>query len=363
MTTQRQMIFWAVALVVALFLFWYFQGVLLPFIAGFVMAYFLDPLADRLERVGLSRLAASAVIVITAVLAIAGVLGALVPVLGNQIGLLIADLPQLSKQLVTLANDLEPQWLKDMTAQGNFDLQASLSNFGGKMVVWATGLGATVWSGSMAFFNIVSLLIITPVVAFYMLNDWDRMVAKVDSWLPREHVESVRAIARDVDVSLAGYIRGQGTVCLILAVFYALGFTLVGLKSGFAIGVMTGVLTFIPFFGALLGGGIAVAVGLLQFWPHEAALLGVVGVLAVGQFAEANFISPKLVGESVGLHPVWLLLSLLVFAYALGFLGLILAVPLAATTGVLVRHALVRYLQSDIYSGVGKPAPRQPKHD
>jgi len=171
--------------------------------------------------------------------------------------------------------------------------------------------------------------------------------------LPRDYQNDVRGIARDVDTALAGYIRGQGAVCLIMATFYAVGYTLVGLKSGLAIGLMTGLLAFIPFFGALIGGSAALVVGFLQYWPSEISLLWVFAVLVVGQFIEGNFLSPKLVGESIGLHPVFMMLALLGFSYVFGILGLILAVPLAATTGVLVRHGLARYLNSSIYLGHG----------
>jgi len=357
MTTQRQLIFWLVALVTLLLLFWYFQDVLLPFIAGFVLAYFLDPVADRLVRLGLPRIAATALIIASAVLAITGVFVLVVPVLGNQAAKLISEVPALSQQLVAMGNDTAPQWLKDMMNQGGFDLQSSLADYGGRAALWVAGLGSTVWTGSKALLNLASLLVITPVVAFYLLNDWDHLVAKIDSWLPLDHRDDIRLIAHDVDTALAGYIRGQGTVCLILAVFYGLGFTLAGLKSGLAIGLFTGLLAFIPFFGALLGGATALLVGLLQFWPQETALLGVAGILALGQFVEGNFLSPKLVGQSIGLHPVWMMLALLSFSYVFGFLGLILAVPLAATTGVLVRHGLARYLASDIYRGHDKAAP------
>ena len=353
MTSQKQIIFWAVALVVALLFFWYLQDILLPFIAGFVLAYFLDPLADRLERLGLPRLAATGVIVASAVLLVILGFVLVVPALGTQMAKLVAEVPQLSAQLVQLTNQFAPQWLKDMVANNGGDLQTTLADYGGRAAVWLAGFATTLWSGSKALLNVVSLLLITPVVAFYLLLDWDHLVARVDQWLPRDHKDEVRLIARDVDAALAGYIRGQGTVCLIMATYYAAGYSLVGLKSGLAIGLMTGLLAFIPFFGALLGGAAALIVGFLQFWPLEISLLWVAGILVAGQVIEGNFLSPKLVGHSIGLHPVFMMLALLGFSYVFGILGLILAVPLAATTGVLVRYGLVRYLRSGIYLGQG----------
>ena len=353
MTSQRQIVFWVAALAVTLLFFWYLQDILLPFIAGFVLAYFLDPVADKLERFGLPRLGATAVIIASAVLILVLALVLVVPALGNQAAKLVAEVPQLSAQLVQLTNDFAPQWLKDMVTNNGGDLQTTLADYGAKVAVWLAGFGATLWSGSKALLNVVSLLLITPVVAFYLLNDWDNLVARVDSWLPRDHQTDVRIIAHDVDTALAGYIRGQGTVCLIMATYYAAGYSLIGLKSGLAIGLMTGLLAFIPFFGAMLGGAAALVVGFLQFWPNEISLLWVVGTLVIGQFIEGNFLSPKLVGQSIGLHPVFMMLALLGFSYVFGILGLILAVPLAATTGVLVRHGLTRYLSSSIYLGQG----------
>ncbi len=351
MTSQRQIVFWVATLTAALFFFWYLQDILLPFIAGFVLAYFLDPVADRLERAGLPRLAASSVIIVSAVLILVLAFVLVVPAMANQAAILVNEIPQLSAQLVQLANEFAPQWLKDMVANNGGDLQSTLADYGGKIAVWLAGFAATLWTGSKALLNVVSLLLITPVVAFYLLNDWDHLVARIDYWLPRDHQFALRIIATDIDVTLAGYIRGQGAVCLIMAAFYAAGYTLVGLKSGLAIGLMTGLLAFIPFFGAVLGGAAALVVGFLQFWPIEVSLLWVLGVLVIGQFIEGNFLSPRLVGHSIGLHPVFMMLALLGFSYVFGFLGLLLAVPLAATTGVLVRHGLTRYLTSGIYRG------------
>ena len=355
----KQFAFWLIALVVTLFFFWYLQSILLPFIAGMVAAYFLDPLADRLVRLGLPRILATTVIILGVILAIVIALLVVLPPLANQIGKLVSDIPDLSRQLMQMGNDLAPAWLKEFLANNGSDLQSTLTDYAGKAALWLVGFVKTLWSGSQTLLNLFSLCIITPVVAFYLLNDWDRLVAKVDTWLPRDNLGNLRAIARDVDTALAGYIRGQGTVCLVLAVFYAVGFMLVGLKSGLAIGVMTGLLTFIPFFGAAIGGATAIIVGLLQFWPNEISVLGVVAVLGIGTFVESYYLSPKLVGESIGLHPVWMMLALLAFSYVFGILGLLLAVPLAATTGVLVRHGLARYLASDIYLGGPKKNARR----
>ena len=278
-----------------------------------------------------------------------------VPVVADQLVKLVADLPILIKSLVERFNEQAPQRLKDIVANSGTDLQGQLTDYAGKAAGWIGGFLGSLWTGGRALISVVSLMVITPIVAFYLLADWDHLVAKVDSWLPRDHVEELRAIARDIDSAMAGFIRGQGTVCLLLGIFYATGLSLVGLKSGLAIGFAAGLLSFIPYVGALIGGLMAIGVGLVQFWPNETQVLLVVAVFIIGQVVEGNFLSPKLVGGSIGLHPVWMMFSLLAFSYVFGFLGLLLAVPMAAATGVFVRYGLQRYLNSKFFTGVVAP--------
>ena len=353
MTFQKQAGFWVAALLAVIFVLWLLQTILLPFIAGFVLAYFLDPVADRLEKFGLPRVAATAVILLVAIFLVVLAMVMVVPVVIDQSVKLAAEAPTLVHALVEKFNDWAPQRLKDMLASSGTDIQSQMGDYAGKAALWIAGLLASLWSGGWTLINVVSLLIITPIVAFYLLADWDHIVAKVDGWLPRDHQEEIRSIARDIDRAMAGFIRGQGTVCLILGTFYAVGLSLVGLKSGLAIGFAAGLLSFIPYVGALIGGIMAIGVGLVQFWPNEVQLLAVVAVFGIGQFVEGNFLSPRLVGGSIGLHPVWMMFALLAFSYVFGFLGLLLAVPLAAATGVFVRYGLNRYLNSKLYKGVG----------
>ena len=355
MTLQRQVTFWLLALFFVIMILWLLQTILLPFIAGFVLAYFLDPVADRLEKLGLPRIAATALILLAAILSLVFVGLMVVPVAIDQLVILAAELPNLIKSVVSRFNDLAPQSLKDMLANSGTDIQSQASTIAGKAASWLAVFLSSVWSGGVALMNVVSLLVITPIVAFYLLADWDHIVAKVDGWLPRDYLEEIRGIARDIDTAMAGFIRGQGTVCLLLGIFYAIGLSLVGLKSGLAIGFAAGMLSFIPYVGALIGGILAIGVGLVQFWPNEMQVLLIVGVFVAGQFIEGNFLSPRLVGGSIGLHPVWMMFALLAFSYVFGFLCLLLAVPMAAATGVFVRYGLRHYLRSRLYTGVPQP--------
>jgi predicted PurR-regulated permease PerM len=215
------------------------------------------------------------------------------------------------------------------------------------------GFLASIWSGGRAVFSVLSLLIITPVVAFYLLLDWDRVLVTVDGWIPLQHRTTVRGLAGDIDNAIAGFVRGQAVICLVLAAFYAIGLTLAGLNFGFLIGLMTGLLSFIPFVGAATGFLVAAIVAIAQFWPDWTPILMVVGVFLIGQALEGYVLSPKLVGAKVGLHPVWMMFALIAAGYLLGFIGLLVAIPLAATIGVLLRFALRKYLESPIYTGRG----------
>ncbi len=351
MTLQRQAGFWLIALLAFVGLLWLLQDILLPFIAGFVLAYFLDPVADRLEKLGLPRIVATLAILSVAIAVVVVAVLVVVPVLADQALKLAQDLPELAKALIARFEELTPQSVKDMLARAGGSTSGSLGDVVGKATGWVATFLQSVWSGGMALVNVVSLLVVTPIVAFYLLADWDHLVAKVDSWVPRDHVEEVRTIARDINTTMAGFIRGQGTVCLLLGLFYAVGLSLAGLKFGLAIGMGAGLLSFIPYVGAIVGGVLAIGVGLVQFWPDYSSVLIIIGIFVAGQFLEGNFLSPKLVGGSIGLHPVWLMFALFSFSYLFGFVGLLLAVPLAAAMGVLVRYGLRRYLASKLFTG------------
>lgn len=356
MTLHRQVLIWSAALAALIAVMWLLSAILLPFIAGLVLAYFLDPVADALERYGLPRLAATGLILLTAILILTTALVILVPVLNDQLARFADDLPSLIESLVARFDEFAPLWMKELVANSGANVQGSITEVAGKAAGWIVSLLSSILSGGMALVNLLSLMVVTPIVAFYLLVDWDSMIAKVDSWLPRDHADVLRQLARQIDAAMAGFIRGQGSVCLLLGAFYAVALSIAGLKFGLAIGLLAGFLTFIPYAGALIGGVLAIGVALVQFWPDYVSILMIAGIFALGQFIEGNFLSPKLVGKSVGLHPVWLMFALFAFGYVFGFVGLLLAVPMAAAAGVLVRFALGQYLQSPLYLGTGARA-------
>jgi predicted PurR-regulated permease PerM len=202
----------------------------------------------------------------------------------------------------------------------------------------------------------ILFLVVVPVVAFYLLMDWDHMVARIDDLLPRDHAPVIRQLAREVDIVLAGFVRGQLSVCLILGVFYAVSLMSVGLQFGLIVGAIAGVTTVIPFIGALIGGALAIGIALYQFWGDWFQIGLITAIFGFGQFMEGNVLTPRLVGKSVGLHPVWLMLALSIFGAIFGFAGLLVAVPVAACLGVVARFALSRYRESPLYKGTDSSA-------
>lgn len=353
MSLERQVAFWVVALAVFAGFLWLLSDILLPFIAGMALAYLLDPLTRRLERTGLGR-TLSALIVIAFILVVLVVIVILVaPILGAQLFAFIENIPGYVDRLQSLIADPNRPWLAKIFGSQAADPGKSAGGLMAQGAGWLAGFLASLWSGGRALVSLFSLLIITPVVAFYLLVDWDRMLVTIDGWIPVPQRETVRGLAREMNAAIAGFMRGQAVICLILGVFYAVGLTLAGLNFGFLIGFMTGVMSFIPFVGSLTGFLVAGGVAIAQFWPNWLPILAVVGVFLAGQALEGYVLSPKLVGPRVGLHPVWLMFSLLAFGYLFGFVGLLVAIPLAAAIGVLARFALRQYLASPLYTGGG----------
>jgi predicted PurR-regulated permease PerM len=222
---------------------------------------------------------------------------------------------------------------------------------------WLGTLVQKVWDSGKSIISLASLLVVTPVVAFYLLYDWDRMVATVDGWLPRDHRKTIHNLLVEINEAVAGFVRGQGTLCIILGAFYGIALTIAGLNFGLLIGLFAGLVSFIPYVGSLSGFILSVGVALVQFWPSWIPIAIVVAIFIVGQFLEGNILQPKLVGESVGLHPVWLMFALFAFGSLFGFTGMLVAVPVSAAIGVIVRFALGRYLASELYWGHDKGGP------
>jgi predicted PurR-regulated permease PerM len=348
MRVERQVVFWIAALLVFVLLLWLLHEVLLPFVVGAALAYLLDPLAERLTRHGMSRLVAALIILGAFVVVFAGLCIIFVPLLAEQLASFIDHVPAYVHRLEALVTD--HPWLKSIlgpTAGGEKSVTALVS----KSMGYLTEALPTLWSKGAALLSLFSLLVITPVVAFYLLADWDRVIATFDELIPLQQRDTVHGLFGEIDKALSGYLHGQLLVCVILGAYYAIGLTLAGLTYGALIGVVSGFLTFIPYAGSLTALVVSFGVAVAQFFPDWSRILIIVAVVLVGQLVEGNVLSPKLVGESAGLHPVWLIFALLAGGYLFGFVGLVLAVPLAAAAGVLLRFALGRYRDSTLFTG------------
>lgn len=353
MVWHKQVIFWVSILVLVVVLAWFLSGVLLPFVAGFALAYFLNPITTRLEGWGVNRIVASlAAIALTLLLGITLLL-LVIPIFGSQLASFIQRMPEYIMKLQSMmaVEGGRAEWLRNFIGDRMPSIQQGLGDLLAQGTTYMLTLIQSIWTGGQALISVFSLLVITPVVAFYILIDWNRMVDKVDSWLPLKHRDVLRKLAGQMNQAIAGFVRGQSLVCLILGSYYAISLSMAGLNFGFVIGFVSGIITFIPYVGSLTGLVLAGGVAIVQFFPDYTMIAIVIAIFIFGQFVEGYVLSPKLVGESVGLHPVWLMFALLAFGYMLGFLGLLLAVPLAAAVGVLVRFGIEQYLESQIYTG------------
>lgn len=349
MTLTRQMTFWLLTFIGVIVSLWILREILLPFVAGMALAYLLDPTTSRLERFGVERFIAALVMIGLVVLAFIFLVLLIAPILGTQLWQFIDNMPGYASRLQALITDPNREWLRKIVGEGITETQV------GDLVRQGAGWLATflrsLWSGGQALISIFSLFVVTPIVAYYLLSDWSRMIDVVDGWVPLHQRETVRALGREINAAIAGFVRGQTAVCLILGSFYAVSLTVAGLNFGLLIGLVSGLITFIPYVGSMTGLVLAGGVAIAQFFPEWVPIVTVLTIFFVGQFVEGYVLQPKLVGESVGLHPVWLIFALFAFGYLFGFVGLLLAVPLAAAIGVLLRFGLRQYLASPFYTG------------
>ncbi len=349
---QRALI-WGGGFVVLLVLIHMLREMLLPFIAGLAVAYFLDPLADRLEEKGCSRLAATAIITVAFFLILATGLILIFPLLQTQIVSMAERLPELfalvrqiaDSALIMAKSVLPPD---AMERAGN-----AAGDYSGTLVSWLKTLAARVWSGGMALFELASLIIITPIVSFYMLLEWDNIVARADHLLPRRQASVIREQLSLIDQTISAFVRGQASVCLVLAGYYGIALSVIGLEAGLLIGVAAGLISFIPYVGAMSGIIVGVGIAIVQF-DTVGPIGGVAAIFVIGQVAESYVLTPRLVGDKIGLHDLWIIFALMAGGTLFGFTGVLLAVPTAAVIGVLARFAISRYLQSPLYLGHGE---------
>jgi predicted PurR-regulated permease PerM len=354
MRIEKQLWFWLAALALVVLMIALLKDILLPFVAAIVIAYFLNPLAERLQALGLGRMWAAIIIVGVVAVMIAVGLILLVPILAEQVRQLIAAAPAEADRMKGAIEGLARYWLGPNFPAFKTALDRAMTDVGENWAATAGSVMASLWTRGLALVNFFSLLLITPVVVFYLLVDWHPMLARLDGTLPRDHAPTVRRLAGDINDAVAAFIRGQGAICMMLGTYYAVGLSWAGIDYGLLVGITTGLLAFIPIVGWLLGLIFASGLAVVQFWPDLTPLAKVVGVLVAGLAFDAAVLSPRFVGHKVGLHPVWLIFALFVFSYLFGFVGTLVAVPLAAAVGVLVRFAVQVYFDSSVYKGTSE---------
>jgi predicted PurR-regulated permease PerM len=322
-----------------------------------VLAYLLDPLANRIERLGMNRMLATLVIIALVVVTIIVLLILTVPIIISEFAYFVESFPLYVRRLHALAIDPGRPWLSTIIGEGLAHAERSLGELTTLAGNWLGAFLRSVWSGGRALISIFSLAVVTPIVACYLIYDWNRMIAAVDNWVPPARRDTVRALAREVDDTIGGFVRGQSALCLILAVYYAAALSLIGLKHGALIGLAAGLISFIPYLGSLTGLVISTCVAIAQFWPSWTSILLVPAIFFIGQSLADYVLAPYLVGRRVRLSPVWVMFSLFAFGYLFGFVGLLIAVPLAAAIGVLMRFALRQYYASPLYAAVPAAPP------
>lgn len=366
---ERPLVLCAGTIFLVFALFYFLSSVLAPFLAGLALGYLLDPVADRLQTLGLSRLGASFAILTVFVVLTAAIVLLVAPVLTRQLTEFVESLPgyltTLQGLLARVSREATGDFMRSVyeklglpVSDASLDTQKYVNDIASEAARMGAAFLKSLVSGGAALVNMASLVVITPVVAFYILLDWDDMVATLDSLTPPRYREDVRAIARDIDKALAGFLRGQALVCLFLGLWYSIGLSLIGLNFGFLIGVGAGVLSFVPYVGSITAFVLSIIVATVQGWPDWRLPAMAVAVVSTGLFLDGNVLSPRLVGGSIGVHPVWLMFALLAAGSLFGFTGLLLAAPVAAALGVILRFATRRYRQSALFLGPAAP-PRE----
>ena len=347
---KRRVWIWTLILAGLFTLLYLFKSILLPFIVGILVAYLLNPAVTKLQSLNVPRILSTTFMVLLFFIVIGGVLFFTIPFLKQELLLLAQHLPTYGERLYQATLPLLEPYTEIIPVQDFNQLKTTASAYFGDMLSWGVKAIASILTNTLALANLLSLVVLTPVIAFYLLRDWPRFTSILIGLLPLEHTNTIKDQVTLINQTLASYVRGQSLVCLCLAIYYSISLKITGLNFAFSIGIATGLLAFIPYFGFLLGATVALGLALAQF--NDWASMGwVASVFAIGQGLESYLLTPKFVGERIGLHPVWIIFSLLAGGVLFGFLGIIMAMPIAAALSVIIRFTLKKYYGSNFYQG------------
>ena len=355
MTVSRSTLFWITVLAFALMALVLLRPILLPFAIGMTLAYLLVPAVDRLEQVGINRSLTALTLVLLLVTGFVAAVLVLLPAIVGELRFFVEQFPHTFARVQSLMTDTSRPWLHKLLGEELRIEETATKEVAAMGGAWLDDVLRSAWSGGKALFSLLSLLVVVPIVTIYLLIDWDRMIAAVDGWMPPGWRDEVRALGREIHDTVAGFVRGQIVICLILAVFYAGALRLTGLNHAILIGITAGLISFVPYLGAGAGFVVAMCVAVAQFWPDGTLLAIVGGIFLVGETLADYVLSPRIIGSRVKLNPVWLMFALFAFGWLFGFVGLLVAIPLAAALGVILRFAMRKALTSPGVDGV--PAP------
>lgn len=358
-SARNHLVFWGAMVAFAVFLVWVLNSVLLPFVLGIGIAYLLNPLVNRLGRMGMSRWLAALFILIGFFAVVIGVFLITGPIIYRELLQLSGDIPRYIDSAWTA---LEPhvRWVQERIGNANSEeLQSFVRDNIGSAVNVVQFVIEKIASGSQAVLGWFALLLLTPIVAFFMMKDWPSVTKWAEDLLPRDSKSTVTRLMDQIDHKIAGFIRGQLSVMALLAIIYAIGLSVIGLKYGFLIGVTAGLLSVIPMVGSAVGLVLSVLVAWFQSGDYSFVMI-VAGIFIVGQIFEGHVLTPKLVGGSVGLHPLWVFFALMAGGSLFGVTGMLLAVPAVAAIGVLASYGIVEYKDSAYYRA-SKPAKKTKK--
>ena len=340
----KENVFWVfICMTLGAFLLWNISDILAPFILGGILAYLLDPMADKMESFGVPRLLTALTVSLLALFVLMTAAILVIPIIFDQINQIIGFIPYITNEIYLVMQ--KGFKVLNLGEVEDIDLVNLSKNLNEVSPIFAK----SIFNSSFAILDFIFLLMVTPIVAIYLLVDWDKIIKEVEKVIPRRLEPTISQIVIEMHKTVASFLRGQFSVCIILAIFYAASLTALGLEYGLLVGLFSGLISFIPLIGAILGGLVALVVSLAQFWQTPEWVGVVLIIFLFGQVLEGNLLTPRLVGKSVKLHPLWIIFSVTCFGSLMGWVGIILAVPSAACIAVLVRFSLKIYFETDFY--------------